>query len=200
MYVDDATTLTVSIAPEDADNKAITWSSDNTSVATVSDGVVTAVGVGTATITAKAEDGSGVQASCIVTVEARIINVSSITLNLTSYQLDKGESVQLEATVSPSDATDKAIVWSSSDESVVTVDSTGKVTFVGVGYATVTATAADGSGASAECTFSAIDGIESIINERAVEVIMLDGIRAGQSGKGIQILRTNGKTQKVYIK
>ena len=146
--------LTATVTPEDADDTSVTWSSSNPSVATVDNtGKVTAVapGTGPATITATAKDGSGVSASCEVTVEKKIVTVSSITLSQTSATLTEGETLVLTATVTPEDADDKSISWSSSNPSVATVDNTGKVTAIAPGIATITATANDGSGVSASC-------------------------------------------------
>lgn len=85
------------------------------------------------------------------------IPVKSITLNKTSSTLYKGESEQLTAAVSPSNATEQDIAWKSSNTSVVQVDGNGKVTYVGTGTAIVTATATDGSGVSASCTYQITD-------------------------------------------
>ncbi len=68
-----ATTLTATVKPDDATNKTVTWSTSNKSVATVNDGVVTAVGAGKATITATTADGSGKTATCTVTVNGPVL-------------------------------------------------------------------------------------------------------------------------------
>ena len=145
-------TFTATIAPEDATDKSITWSSSNTSVASVDNkGKVTAKASGNATITATANDGSGVSASCVVTVEKKVVAVSSITLSQSSATMIEGETLSLTATVKPANATNKGITWSSSNTSVATVDANGKVTAKAAGTATITATANDGSGAKASC-------------------------------------------------
>ncbi|MDE7088977.1 MAG: Ig-like domain-containing protein [Prevotella sp.] len=102
--------------------------------------------VGTATITATC---GSVRATCSVSVVATA--AESITLSQTSAQLKAGESITLTATVLPETTTDKAVTWSSSDENIATVDAEGNVTALAVGEATITATAADGSGVSASC-------------------------------------------------
>ena len=143
----DTETLTATVGPDNATDKTVTWSSSDNSVATVDDnGKVTAVKAGTATITAKAGDKS---ATCAVTVKAKVIAVTSVTLDVTSCTLQVGESKTLTATVNPSDATDKTVSWSSSDASVATVDQAGKVTAVKTGSATITAKAGD---KTASCT------------------------------------------------
>ena len=133
----ESVSLTATITPENATNKTITWSSSNTSVATVSNGKA-AVAVGKATITAQI---GNVKAECSVTVSP--IEVTAITLSQTSVTLSAGESVSLTAIITPENATNKTITWSSSNTSVATV-SNGKVTAVAVGKATITAQASNG--------------------------------------------------------
>ena len=149
---EDATLSVTSVLPDNANDKSITWTSSDISVATVDDsGKVTAVSKGTATIKATANDGSGKQATCSVTVKKP---VSSIQLNSTSLVLYRGASdvtETLTATVIPSDASNTAVTWSSSNASVATVSSSGVVTGKSRGTATITVTAIDGNGASATC-------------------------------------------------
>ena len=221
--VGNSETLTATVAPENAANKALTWASSDEAVATVApDGTVTAVKAGAATITATAADGSGKSATCTVTVTGdttppahehrygdwskdgtnhwhectdaecpnqsesikdkaahiydddadttcnicgyvrtvtpEIIPVSQITLNKTETSISVGNSETLTATVAPENAANKALTWASSDEAVATVAPDGTVTAVKAGAATITATAADGSGKSATCTVTVIGG------------------------------------------
>ena len=143
----ESETLTATVKPDDASDKTVTWTSSDTSIATVDgNGKVTAVKAGTATITAKAGDKS---ATCTVTVNKKVVAVTSVTLNKTELTLTEGESEMLTATVKPDDATDKTVTWSSSDASIATVDGNGKVTAVKAGSATITAKAGD---KSATCT------------------------------------------------
>ena len=137
--------LTAEVNPFNATNATVTWSSSDEGVATVVDGTVTAIKTGTATITATA---GGKSAKCTVTVSSDVIEVTNITLNPTSLELEEGESKTITATVTPSNATDGTVTWSSSDESVATV-SKGVVTAVGEGNATITATAGE---KSAKCS------------------------------------------------
>mgnify|MGYP002615224558 CR=1 FL=1 len=129
--------LTAEVAPEDTTDKTVTWSSSDEEVATVdAAGLVTAVAPGEATITAACGEAS---ATCDVTVLARVIEVTGITLDETEIFGAPGNTQQLTATVMPEDATDKTVTWTSSDEAVATVDADGLVTFVADGEAVITA-------------------------------------------------------------
>ena len=221
--VGNSETLTATVAPENAANKALTWASSDEDVATVApDGTVTAVKAGAATITATAADGSGKSAVCKVTVTGdttppahehrygdwskdgtnhwhectdancpnqsesikdtaahiydddadttcnvcgyvrtvtpEIVPVSQITLNKAETSISVGNSETLTATVAPENAANKALTWASSDEDVATVAPDGTVTAVKAGAATITATAADGSGKSAVCKVTVTGG------------------------------------------
>ena len=214
--VGNSETLTATVAPENAANKALKWASSDASVATVAaDGTVKALAIGTATITATATDGSGKSATCTVTVTGdttppahehrygdwshdaanhwhectdaacpnqsesikdkaahvytddadttcnvcgyvrtvtpETVPVSQITLNKAETSISVGNSETLTATVTPGNAANKALNWASSDEDVAIVAADGTVTAVKAGAATITATAADGSGKSAVC-------------------------------------------------
>ncbi|WP_343613046.1 Ig-like domain-containing protein [Flavobacterium sp.] len=135
--------LNATIAPANATNQNVTWSSNNTSVATVNNsGLVTAISAGTATITVTTTDGNKT-ASSAITVAA--IPVSSVAVSPTSASLYAGNTQQLTATISPANATNKNVIWSSSNTSVATVNSSGFVTAVSAGTATITATTQDGN-------------------------------------------------------
>lgn len=150
LYIDETLQLSVTIDPVDASDKTVTWKSSNENVATVdADGLVTPVAIGNVTITATTNDGSNLEAESAVSVIARL--VKSITLNTAEETLNIGDDVQIIATeVLPANATDKSIVWSTSDVDVVTVDNNGLATATGLGSATITATANDGSTIKAE--------------------------------------------------
>lgn len=135
-------TLTATVLPANATNKNITWSSSNSSVASVSNGLVTAVAVGSATITATSQSDSTKKASCTVTVNPK--GVISISLNKTELALNVDQSDTLTVTFNPTDADDQVITWSTSNSSVATV-SNGTVTAKAVGSATITATSHDGN-------------------------------------------------------
>lgn len=147
------------VEPSTASNKNVTfWSSDN-DIATVDDkGVITAVKGGTCEIVVTTEEGNFSQ-KCVITVKEY---VTSIKLSDEKRYLNYGSSYTLSATVEPDTATDKGIIWSSSNESVLTVNQFGTVTGVGYGTAVVTATAADGSGVSASCIIQVIKPVTKI--------------------------------------
>jgi uncharacterized protein YjdB len=153
--------LTATISPDCAANPRIIWSSSNASVATVdSVGFVTAIADGTAIITATTTDGSNLSASCVVTVSS--IPVTSISLNKTNLTLDVNETYRLTATVLPYNATNKVVSWSSSNPDVATVSSSGLVTPVAPGSATITATTTDGTNLSASCQVTVVKQIKSL--------------------------------------
>ena len=138
MVEGDTQHLSAIVSPKEATNPEVTWSSDNTSVATVTgSGDVTAVAPGEAKITVKAVDGSGVSATCVVTVVKKVIPVTKIELNEKTLSLKKDETAQLTAVISPSDATYQNVTWASDNTDVATVDATGKVTAVAAGTANI---------------------------------------------------------------
>ena len=152
LQLNETTAITATVLPADADNKEVEWSSSDEAVAVVGDffGTITvmAKGYGTCTITATAKDGSGVKGECQVTI-AQL--VTSITINPATLTLEPGKTQTLKATIQPSDATNKAVTWTSSNTSIATVSTSGKVTAKAVGTCTITATAKDGSGVKGNC-------------------------------------------------
>ena len=160
----ETVTLTATVKPDDATDKTVTWGSSDESVAKVENGIVTAIGKGLSTITAKAGDTS---ATCMVTVS---VPVENVTLNKTELVLQKGQEEVLVALVSPDDATDKTINWSSSNVSVVRVDQNGAVAAEGAGTAVITASAGT---KSATCTITVTIPVESIslnMTKRTIKV------------------------------
>lgn len=132
--------------------KKATFTSSDENVATVSSsGLVTGINVGSATITASAKSGESTYVSATLNITVSAIAVTSVSLNETTKSLEKGQSFNLVATISPEDATDKSVTWSSSDENVAIV-SNGSVTAVGAGTATITATSVSNNAKKATCT------------------------------------------------
>ena len=138
-------TLSTKVTPSSVDKKDFVWTSSNTKVAKVnSSGKVTAVSIGTCTITVKAPNGK--KATCKVTV-VPLVSVASVTMNIASKTVNPGDAVNLTATVAPSNATVKTIKWASDHPEVATVTN-GKVVAVGKGTAKITATSHNGKVAS----------------------------------------------------
>lgn len=142
--------LGVSIEPANADIKNVTYGSSNPDVATVSsNGLITAKKKGTATITVTATDGSGKSASCAVIVKQPVTGIQ-ITPN--GFTLVKGDVKDLKANVSPADADNPDVIWTSSNTNIAAVSSKGQVTAVNEGSCVITATCKDNASISASCT------------------------------------------------
>lgn len=169
----ESETLIATVTPDNASDKNVSWSSSNPQAISVDDtGKVTAIQEGEATITAKAGDKT---AECKVQV---FIAVSSIELNKTTLALTVGEERSLTATVKPENATDKTTVWTSSDDSIVSVEN-GKLIAIKVGVVTITASC---GGASAECSVTVLT--EADLNLESNVTIELTGTGLVVSGSG----------------
>ena len=139
----ESTTLKATVSPSDATDPSFIWGSDNTSVATVQNGTIVAISPGTANISVRTTDGNKT-ATCKITVKSKVIDVTGITLSQSSISIKEEETLQLKATVKPSNATNQEVSWSSGDEGIATVASDGTVTGVTEGTTTITAKSADG--------------------------------------------------------
>ena len=149
LKIGESKQLEYSVSPESATNQNVTWSSSDTSVATVSNsGMIQTLGVGTTTITVTTEDGNYTD-TCELTVQPVLVH--TINLSATNVAMKIGDVEQLSATVLPDNATDSSIVWSSGNEAVATVDAQGRVTAVAEGNTNIVATAADGSRVKGIC-------------------------------------------------
>lgn len=162
--------LSATVTPENAEEKAVGWNSINTSAVTVDEnGKITAVGRGSSVVFCFLKSNGEVFAKCSVTVqipdtqpeptkpepkptEPEVVKVSGITLNPDiSLKIEEGNSSKITATVVPSNATNSSVKWVSSSPDVATVDDSGNVTALKAGSTTITCTAVDGSGVSAVC-------------------------------------------------
>ncbi len=153
ILVDDAYQMQHTVLPLDATNQAVTYSSNNTNVVSITaDGFLTAIASGTATITVKTADG-GKTATCKVTVEDHAI--TGVNLRVAHIALYPEESYILNAVVAPANANKKMLVWSSSDSDVATV-SEGVVTAHSAGKATITVATPDQS-LTATCLLTVVD-------------------------------------------
>ena len=213
LKVGETGTLTATVAPENATNKTVTWTSNKTDIATVSDkGVVTAVAAGEATITVTTEDGSKT-AECTVTVTPGIVAVTGVTLDKETLSLNLGADATLRATIEPADATNKNVAWTSSDETVATVDQTGKVTatdnadFAGK-TTTITVTTEDGN-KTAKCavTVNALEVVEESDVESSIDETALyqatqaekDTMNAAKDALDATPAQANGLAQAVSV-
>ena len=139
--VGETSQLTVAYTPSNATVKSVTYESSDDLVATVSStGLVTGIKAGSTTITVTGYN--GITDTIDITVSN--IAVSSVSLNKNSTSLVVDGTETLTATISPSNATNKSVTWSTSDNSVATVDN-GKITAVGAGSANITVTTVDGN-------------------------------------------------------
>ena len=156
--VDGTITLSANITPDTATNKNVSWSSSDSNVASVSDGVVTGLKEGEVTITVKTEDGE-LTATCKVNVKAKeepkeepeeepedkTISVESVTINENSPSVEVDKTITLTATVAPEDATNKNVKWTGSGKGFATVTEAGVVTGIKAGKETITVTTEDGN-------------------------------------------------------
>ena len=186
-------TLVATVMPENATDKSVVWESGNESAATVSqEGLVTAVGEGKATITVKTNDG-GFSASCEVTVNKKVIAVTSVVLGNTELTLVEGEEEKLAVAVTPENATDKSVVWESGNESVATVSQEGLVTAVGEGKATITVKTNDG-GFSASCEVTVKKKVIAVTGVKLSAASMT--LREGERGTLIATVEPANATNK----
>lgn len=177
LTVGQTETITATLTPEDASDEVI-WTVDDAGKNIISvdqNGNITALAVGSTTVTATA---GNVSAICKVIVKP--VLASSVTLSAEDLTLLIGQTGKLTATVAPENVTDKTIVWGSDNEAVATVSADGTVTAVSVGTATITASATDGSGVSAECAVVVTEysGIEDILTDKNayVKIFNLSGV------------------------
>ena len=161
-------TLATTITPSDATYRGVLWQSDDTSIATVdASGLVTAVATGNAIITATWVEDDSIKASCSVVVNN--IPVDGITLESTDIDMTLNEVRTLEAQVTPINANNQAMSWSSSDDTIVTVDSMGKVTAVGAGLATITVKSEEDNQYLRTCVVKVVE----VDNEEDIDLISM---------------------------
>lgn len=167
LRIDETSQLLAVITPQEAaQNGTVTWSSSDENVATVSnEGLVTAVAIGETVITARFDEFT---AECNVSVVT--VAVESVQLNKIELTLVKGESETLQATISPEDADNVEIKWTSSDEEVATVSSEGEVTAVNPGEAVISATA---GGITATCNVEVLpQEVQNVtLDQNDIEII-----------------------------
>lgn len=186
--------LSVTILPEDATDKTIYWESSDPTTVTVEDGKVTAVAPGKADIIASAAGGT-VTGKCVVTVTPKHVSVESVTLDIESAELSVDETLTLNATLLPENATDKSVVWTSADESVATVNDKGKVTAVAAGETEITVQTNDGA-KTAKCAVKVVKIKLDLVDVPAGEFLMgsSDGSNIGNAdGSGLNTTEAEEK-------
>ena len=144
--IDESETLSVSYLPSDTVNKRVTWSSSNTNVATVSNGVITAKSVGTATISATAYGNSNAKATCTVNVTG--IKPTQVIVDPFIFSIKVGQTKALTATVLPENATNKDVTWTTAHPEIATVSANGVVTGKAPGFVNISAWAESRGGNS----------------------------------------------------
>jgi len=193
--------LTATVAPSNATNKSYTWSTSDATIAQIDNtGKISAMAIGTATIKATADDGSNVSASCVVTVEPT--PVDGIVISGAVDSLLVGATVQLSATITPSDASYPNFTWSSSNNDIAGVSENGVVSALSAGNVVITVRVAAQQEISDSVTIvvyetenDAIDVVVSTVNnvvfnlqgQRITDIESLD-----QLPEGIYIV--DGKT------
>lgn len=164
--------LVCTVFPDDATNKEIVWKSNDSSVAVVDNGIVTAVSTGSTSIVATSKSNSNLSVSCRVIVTTPII---ALNLDYEAMDLYVEDNVQLRATCSPNDADNKTLTWSSNNEDVATVSSNGHVSTKNEGKALITATTTDGSNISASCDINVKKREQNITWNQDLSLIMNGG-------------------------
>lgn len=178
MCLNETSALNVSVLPVNATNKNVTYSSSNTAVATVSStGIVTAVSAGIADITVTTVDG-GFTDVVSVSTTACVIPVTGVNLSPAEVSMKIGESSSLTAVVVPSNATDKFVVWTSSNEAVASVNQSGVITAVALGEAIISVTTNDGGFVKS----SAISVVTTPVYQVATDIVGLGNVVINPEG------------------
>ena len=155
LNVGNAITLTPVFTPVDVANQKIVWSVSEEGVVSINEeGLITALATGegkSVVVTATLASNESISASTTVTVPVQTILTSKIKLNKSKVTIVKGNSAQLVAQITPENATNQDVRWTSSDSSVAFVSNTGEVVGLKPGKATITATTKDGTKLSASC-------------------------------------------------
>lgn len=160
LKIGDEFQLTATIEPENTTDKSITWESNDDKIATVTEeGLVKAVGVGKAIITVTS---GNVSVTCNIEVEP--IQVTGISLSHEDIEIEITDEFELQATISPEDATNKKIIWSSSDEKIAKVSENGLITGLGEGKTIITAKSEDGGHTAQVNVTVNIKGIKLVPN------------------------------------
>ena len=197
LYVGEEILLIATIYPNNSTNKNIIWKSSDNSIATVENGKVKTLEAGKVVITAKTLNDK--VDSCTINVKEKIIDVSNITLNKTSEVLNIGDTIELKETITPSNATNKIVTWTSTNSSVASVDSNGIVKGKKEGISLIIVKTSNGKTASCQVK---VTKKEEIITESKPEPIVEpkpnNGIINITWTKGIENIVAGGGASRVY--
>jgi len=185
--------LFVLFTPSNTTDTTIVWTIENTDVAVVnSSGIITAKNIGSTNAIATSNDGK-FKASC--KIEVIPVPVESISFSSSSFEMLLDETLQLTATITPNDAANKNITWTSSNENVLTVNKNGLVTSKNSGSAKITATTLDGN-YNAECTIKIVSIIDQIsLSSQNPSIMSFNGYITGIHYSVI----TNNSKQDIYL-
>lgn len=191
--------LSVSYTPNNVTEKDVTWTSSDKNIVKVDDGVVSGIALGTATITVTAIDKDGNQLTDSCEVNVITISATGVTLSKTSLSLRVGNTETLIATVKPTNATNKAVTFESNNESVAKVSSSGVVSGIKTGSATITVTTSDG-GFKDTCN---VEVTETILDAWTIMIYMCGSDLESENGLATsdikEILSVKNKPDNVNI-
>lgn len=181
LQIGESSTISAIILPTNATNQELQWFSSNPNIASIdNNGKISAISPGECIIIATSTDGSNITSKCNVLVD-NIVLVSDIKISETEMILDEGQSSKLTATISPNTASNKTLLWSSSNEDIATVTQEGNVTAVSIGTAIISVKTTDGSNISASCIVDVVKSTSSICD------VSNNDIRIYASNKTIHI-------------
>ena len=189
----ETATLVATILPETATNKSVTWTSSNEAVVTVdANGVVTAIALGEAVITATTTDGSDLSATCQVTVIPTLAVSIEVTPN--SVEAEENSEVQLSVNILPENATYKSVEWSSSNDAIASVNANGLVKIRKEGNVVITATTTDGTNLSATCSINVYSGIDGVNGNDVIVATIGDNIivKNAKLGSNVRVYAADG--------
>ena len=170
------------------------WTSSNEAVATVdANGVVTAIALGEAVITATTTDGSDLSASCQVTVIPTLVVSIEVTPN--SVEAEENSEVQLSVNILPENATYKSVEWSSSNDAIASVNANGLVKIYKEGNVVITATTTDGTNLSATCHINVYSGIDGVNGDEVIVATIGENIvvKNAKLGSNVIVYAADGR-------
>ena len=189
----ETATLVVTVLPKTTSNKCVEWSSSDETVAVVDEnGVVTAIALGEAVITATTTDGTDLSASCQVTVVPTLAVSIEVTPN--SVEAEENSEVQLSVNILPENATYKSVEWSSSNDAIASVNANGLVKIRKEGNVVITATTTDGTNLSATCSINVYSGIDGVNGNDVIVATIGDNIvvKNAKLGSNVRVYATDG--------